>query len=105
MATIGLAEALAGLRQELAKAQDEGAKHQFRFEIIEAEVELLVEVDAGGGGEVGANIGVLALKAGGQVSHANSHRLKLKLNIKDAATGGRNLEVKRDQQRSWDSDG
>jgi hypothetical protein len=105
MATIGLAQALEALRQELSAAQDDGAGHQFRFEIIEAEVELLVEVDAAGGGEAGANIGVLAVKAGGQRSRAETHRLKLKLHIKDAATGGRNLEVKRDQQRSWDSNG
>jgi hypothetical protein len=105
MATVGLAQALEGLRQELAKAQDEGADHQFRFEIIEAEVELLVEVDAGGGGELGGNIGVLALKADGHASRADSHRLKLRLRIRDAATGGRNLEVNRDQPRSWASNG
>ena len=46
-------KALAMLRQELAQAQDEGEGHQFRFEITEAEVEFLVEVDAEGGAEAG----------------------------------------------------
>jgi Trypsin-co-occurring domain 2 len=102
LGTIGLAKALAMLRKELAQAQDEGEGHQFRFEITEAEAEFLIEIDAEGGTEAGGSIGVVSLKAGGKVSRADTHRLKLKLNIKDAATGGRNLEVNRDQARSWE---
>jgi hypothetical protein len=102
MGTVGLAQALAMLRDELAQAQDAGAGHQFRFEITEAEVEFLVEVDAEGGGEVGGNIGVVALKAGGKVSHSDTHRLRLKLLVRDAATGGRNLEVSRGESGGWD---
>jgi len=101
MGTVGLAEALAMLRDELSRAQEAGAGHQFRFEIAEAEVEFLVEVDAEGGGEAGGNIGVVALKAGGKVSRADSHRVRLKLMVKDAATGGRNLEVGRRESSGW----
>ena len=81
MGTIGLAKALAMLR--------------------EAEAEFLVEIDAEGGAEAGGSIGVVTLKAGGKVSWADTHRLKLKLCITDASTGGRNLEVRRDQARGW----
>jgi hypothetical protein len=102
MGTIGLAKALGMLRDELAQAQDEGEGHQFRFEITEAEAEFLVEIDAEGGAEAGGSIGVVTLKAGGKVSRADTHRLKLKLRIKDAATGGRNLEVHRDRTHSWE---
>jgi hypothetical protein len=102
MGTIGLAKALAMLRQELAQAQDEGEGHQFRFEITEAEAEFLVEIDAEGGAQAGGSIGVVTLKAGGKVSRADTHRLTLKLRIKDEATGGRNLEVHRDHGRRWD---
>jgi hypothetical protein len=102
MGTIGLAKALAMLREELALAQDEGAGDQFRFEITEAEAEFLIEFDTEGGAEVGGSIGVVTLKAGGKVSRAATHRLLLKLRIKDAATGGRNLEVHRDENRRWD---
>jgi len=102
MGTIGLATALAMLRNELAQAQDEGQGHQFLFEITEAEAEFLIEFDIEGGAEAGGSIGVVTLKAGGKVSRASTNRLKLKLRIKDAATGGRNLEVHRDQARSWD---
>jgi Trypsin-co-occurring domain 2 len=102
METVGLAKALAALREELAEAQDAGAGHQFRFEITEAEVEFLVEVDAGGSAEAKATFGVVTVKAGGTISHAGSHRLRLKLSVKDAATGHRNLEVGRSPARAWD---
>ena len=102
MAMVGLAQALATLREELGQAQDAGTGHQFRFEITEAEVEFLVEVDAEGGGETGVNIGVVAVKADGKVSRADTHRLRLKLLVKDAATGGRNLEVNRGEYGSWE---
>ncbi len=101
MGSIGLAKALMALRDELAVAQDAGQGHQFRFEITEAEVEFLVEVDAEAGGEAGVAIGVVTLRAGGGVSRSDTHRLKLTLNVKDAATGGRNLEVRRDEERGW----
>ena len=102
MGTIGLAKALAMLRDELAQAQDEGAGHQFRFEITEAEAEFLIEFDTEGGAKAGGSIGVVTLEARGKVSRAETHRLTLKLHIKDAATGGRNLEVHRDENRAWD---
>ena len=102
MGRIGLADALAMLRKELEQAQDEGKDHQFRFEITEAEAEFLIEIDAEGGAEAGGSIGVVALKAGGKMSRSDTHRLTLKLRIKDEATGGRNLEVRRNYARSWD---
>jgi len=98
MGAIGLARALAMLRKELEQAQEDGEGHQFRFEITEAEAEFLIEIDA----EAGGSIGVVTLKAGGKISQADTHRLMLKLQIKDEATGGRNLEVRRNRVRSWD---
>jgi hypothetical protein len=100
MGSIGLAKALAALRKELATAQDEGQNHQFRFEIAEAEVEFLVEVDTEGSAEAGVGFGVISLKAGGGVSRMDTHRLRLKLSITDAATG-RNLQVQREETRGW----
>jgi hypothetical protein len=102
--SIGLAKALAMLRDELAQAQDEGQGHQIRFEVTGAEAEFLIEFDTEGGAEAGGSIGVVTLKAGGKVSRASSHRLKLNLRVKDAATGGRNVEVHRDQAHGWDQD-
>jgi hypothetical protein len=45
---------------------------------------------------------VVTVKAGGKVSRADTHRLRLKLLVKDAAAGGRNLEVNQDQARPWE---
>ena len=102
MGTVGLAQALAMLRNGPGQAQDAGAGHQFRFEITEAEVEFLVEVNAESSGQAGGNMGVVALKAGGQVSRADTHRLRLKLLVKDAEVGGHDLEVNRGESHDWD---
>jgi hypothetical protein len=102
MAQIGLAKALELLREQLDIAQKEGEGHQFRFEITEADVELVVEFDAGGGVNAGLAIGVVSVGAAGQVSRADTHRLRLKLKVKDAARGGRNLEVNRAESGGWD---
>ena len=57
MGTIGLAKALMMLRKELAQAQDESQRHQFRFEITEAEAEFLIDIETEGGAEAGGSIG------------------------------------------------
>jgi len=101
---IGLAAAISLLRNELAAAQDAGEGHQFRFEISEAEVELLVSLDTEGGGDVGASFGVVSVGADGRISRGDTHRLLLKLKVKDAAVGSRNLEIARSETRSWDSE-
>jgi hypothetical protein len=102
MGRIGLAKALRLLREELAAAQDEEQDHQFRFEITGADVDFLVEIDSEGGLESKAAFGVVAIGAGSKVLRADTHRLRSKLNIKDAAAGGRNWKVRRGEARSWD---
>ncbi|HUN35271.1 MAG TPA: trypco2 family protein [Trebonia sp.] len=104
MKRIGVAAALSSLRDELGEAQDEGREHQFRFEIIEAEVEFLLEVAAEGDSEAKADIWVASVGASGKVSRSDTHRLRLKLAIADSATGGRNLEVGRRDTRPWDDE-
>ena len=101
MKRIGLAKAIELLRDELAEAQDAGQGHQFKFEISEVEVELLVELQSEGGAGVEAGFGVVSAGIDGKVSRGDTHRLLLKLKVKDAATGGRNLEVGRDEARDW----
>jgi hypothetical protein len=101
---IGLAAAIGLLRDELAAAQDAGQGHQFRFEISEAEVELLVSLDTEGGADLGASFGVVSMGADGKVARGDTHRLLLKLKVKDAAMGDRNLEIARGEPRSWKSE-
>jgi Trypsin-co-occurring domain 2 len=102
MGRVGLAEALRLLREELAAAQDQGQDHQFRFEVTGVGVEFQVELDSEGGLDGKAGFGVVSVGAGGKVSRADTHRLRLTLNIKDAATGSRNLEVSRGGARGWE---
>lgn len=97
---IGLAEAIEQLRRELGEAQDAGANQQLRFEVAEVEIELLVELRKEGSAK--ASFGVLAIGAEGKIASSKTHRLKLKLNVKDEALGGRNVEVNDDRERPWD---
>jgi hypothetical protein len=85
MSQIGLAEAIEQLREELGAAQDAGANQQLRFEVVEVEMELLVELRKEGGGKV--------VGADGMIASNTSHKLKLRLNVKDAALGNASLEV------------
>ncbi|MFF3788206.1 trypco2 family protein [Streptomyces sp. NPDC001933] len=85
---IGLAEALAELREELYRAQNAGAGQQFRFEVESAELELTVEFRKNGDGKVNVSVGAAGVEAGGGVESTKSHRLALTLNIRDEALGG-----------------
>jgi hypothetical protein len=86
---IGLAEAIDHLRYQLGVAQDAGLNHQLRFEVLEVEVELLVEARREKTGKVDFKV------VGGDAkgTSANSHKVKLRLNVKDAALGGQRAEV------------
>jgi hypothetical protein len=104
---IGLAEVLTNLREELAEAQLAGLGSPLSIEVTEAEVELQVSLakEATPGAKVKFNvvaIGGLELGAEGRVSREATHRISLKLAIKDRQTG-RNAEVANHVQRSWDS--
>ncbi|NUP15252.1 MAG: hypothetical protein HOZ81_03950 [Streptomyces sp.] len=101
MATIGLAAAIEELRRELYQAQAQGAQQQFAFEIAEAELELLLELrdDVNGGGKL--QFGVATASAGAGHSSVQSHKLTLKLQIKDRAAGGTSPEIGRQQSGSW----
>lgn len=99
---IGVAQAIEQLRRELGDAQDAGANQQLRFEIAEVEMELLVELREEGGPEAKVSFGVLSAGAGAKVGRAHTHRLKLKLNVRDEALGGRTAQVTQHQGRDWD---
>jgi hypothetical protein len=101
MEGIGLAAAIAMLRDELAQAQDLGEGHQFRFEITDAEVEFLIAImgEAAAGGKAG--FGVVSVGTDAKLARGHTHRLRLKLAVKDEATGGRNLEMGHGRPTDW----
>lgn len=101
---LGLADTLELLRDELATAQHLGQNHQFRFEVTEAEIELLVELNSERSVTGKGSLSVVSIGADGRSSRADTHRLRLLLKITDAATGGRNLEVRRNDNKPWRTD-
>jgi hypothetical protein len=105
MATIGLAAAIDELRRELYQAQVQGAQQQFAFEIEEAELELLLELRNDGKGEGKLQFGVATVSGGGSHSSVRGHKLTLKLQVKDRATGGTSPEIGRPQSGSWSDEG
>jgi hypothetical protein len=79
---IGIAEAVEQLREEIDRAQKtraENGSDGTEFEIVEAEVELLVQIRREGGGNAGVGIGVVTVGADGRYGNTTAHRLRLKL--------------------------
>ncbi|MFF1918073.1 trypco2 family protein [Streptomyces sp. NPDC058239] len=98
----GLARAIEALRAELGIAQDAGANQQLRFEIEEAQLELLLELRKDVKPGVKLAFGVVTAGVDGGVASTRTHRLTLKLKVRDEALGGRNAEVNRPQSRPWE---
>ncbi|OOC56134.1 MULTISPECIES: trypco2 family protein [Nocardiopsis] len=89
--SIGLAQAIERLREELDDARREGEGHEIGIEIVEAEVELLLEVHKEGSGKSGVNFGVVSVGADGKVGSKDTHRITLKLAV--TRPDGRNLSI------------
>ncbi|MEU9405377.1 trypco2 family protein [Streptomyces sp. NPDC048281] len=105
MTTIGLAAAIDELRQELYDAQNRGRQEQFGFEIQEAQLELLLELRDDAKGEGKLQFGVATAGGGAGHSTVRSHKLTLKLQIKDRATGGHtSVEIVDSRNGSWDDE-
>ncbi|MEV8451552.1 trypco2 family protein [Streptomyces sp. NPDC052095] len=105
MTTIGLAAAIEELRQELYQAQARGAQQQFAFEIEEAQLELLLELRDDVRGEGKVQFGVATAGGSGSHSSSRSHKLTLKLQVKDRAAGGSSPEISLRQSGSWADEG
>jgi hypothetical protein len=73
--TVGLAEAVAALRQELLIAIDEGADAGMRFRVEPIELSLQVAVTKEGSGKIGWQV----LGLGGSYSSATTQTLTLRL--------------------------
>ncbi|MBB4981474.1 trypco2 family protein [Streptomyces nymphaeiformis] len=101
MSTIGLAAAIEELREELYQAQAQSARQQFAFQIEDVQLELLLELRDGLKGDGKLNFGVATTGASGEHSTARTHKLTLKLQVKDRAAGGSSPEISQDVSGSW----
>ncbi|WP_435110681.1 trypco2 family protein [Nocardiopsis synnemataformans] len=100
MSTIGLAQAIKELRDELTAAQKEKEEHGIGIEIVEAEVELLLEAHGEGAGKAGVSFGVVSLGADGKVGRKNTHRITLKLALTGA--DGENVAIASESGAVWE---
>lgn len=104
MAGIGLTAAIEELRQELYRAQDLAADQQFTFGIEEAELELQLELRNSGKGDGKVSFGVATVGASGELSTVRTHRLTLKLSVRDRSRGGSSPEISDTETGSWDEE-
>lgn len=102
MSSIGLAAAIEELRQELYQAQDLGFGQQFAFGVEEAQLELLLELRDSGKGDGRLTFGVATVGVAGERSTVRTHKLTLRLSVRDRAAGGASPDISDDAAGSWD---
>lgn len=84
---VGLADAIGAVRAELIAAMVAGADAPIRFSVEPVELELGIEVRTGGKADGGVRIGVVSIGASGEKSSTSTHRLTVRLQPVDPATG------------------
>jgi hypothetical protein len=82
-----LAEAIAAVREQLTRAQKEGAGAGLRFRVGPVELEFDMVMSRTAGGEGGLKVYVLTLGAKGESTSGSTHRIKVTLQPIDPATG------------------
>ncbi|MCM3882226.1 trypco2 family protein [Frankia sp. R82] len=88
---VGLADAIGAVRAELTAAMVAGAGAPVRFTVEPVELELNVEVRTGVKADGGVRIGVVSIGASGERSSTSTHRLTIRLQPVDPATGQSSL--------------
>jgi len=88
---LGLAEALAALRQELTSAMTAGAGERVRFELGTVEMEFQLELSKERGGEAGVKFWVVTLGGKGSTTSGSTHRVTLQLTPRGADGGALGL--------------
>jgi hypothetical protein len=92
-----IAQAIEELRAQLTAVQEGSQDERLRFAVTEVEMEFLVTVTKGGAGGAGIQIGLVHVGADGKLSKDTSHRLKLKLEVRDTAEPGGEATVSDDR--------
>jgi hypothetical protein len=75
----GLADAIAEVRRELAEAEAEGARSDWRFQVDRVTLEFAVELHRTGEGRLSLRLGVVEAGAGGSATRVGTHRMQLEL--------------------------
>ncbi|WP_329377798.1 trypco2 family protein [Streptomyces sp. NBC_01716] len=77
--TVGLAEVIGRIREELEEARRGGRDSGLQFRVERVHVEFLVQVRREGTGKGGLNIGVVTAEAGATAAHESMHRIEIEL--------------------------
>ncbi|WP_216590180.1 trypco2 family protein [Streptomyces brasiliscabiei] len=92
---VGLAEAIATVRTELARAQAEGAASDWRFTVEQVSLEFAVQFHRTGETGAGLRLGVIEARLGATTTHDTTHRIQVDLKPLPGPTGHHH-EVSRD---------
>ncbi|WP_181788736.1 trypco2 family protein [Streptomyces phytophilus] len=76
---VGLADAIAEVRRELARAEREGERSDWRFRVERVSLEFAVELHRTGEGRLSLRLGVVEAGAGGSATRVGTHRVQLDL--------------------------
>lgn len=78
---VGLADAIAEVRRELAEAEAEGERSNsdWRFRVDRVSLEFAVELHRTGEGRLSLRLGVVEAGAGGSATRVGTHRMQLEL--------------------------
>ncbi|MFW6720442.1 trypco2 family protein [Streptomyces sp. MAR4 CNY-716] len=85
---VGLADAIAEVRRELARAEREGERSDWRFRVDKVSLEFAVELHRTGEGRLSLRLGVVEAGAGGSATRVGTHRVQLDL-VPHGAAGDR----------------
>lgn len=85
---IGLRDAVAAIRAELAAAMADGAGHDLKFDVGPVQLDLAIDVTGQAGGEAGIKVWVLSLTGNASAAVTHSHRISVTLQPVDRSTGG-----------------
>ena len=94
---VGLAEAIASLRQELSQALAEGKGQEVQFKLGPIELDLQLQVE----NKVGANAGIKwwLISLGGSGEHSSGRTHHLKLTLQPLGPDGAELQVSQERER------
>jgi hypothetical protein len=92
---IGLAEAVAAVRAELTKAQDEGKDELLQFAVGPIEMEFQVVATRGGQANAKVRIYVVEVGGSGKIETTSTHRVKISLT--PHSDKGEPLDIRRRQ--------
>lgn len=84
---IGLAEAIGVVREELARAAEDGAGSDLAFRPESVELEFEVMFERVTKGDAGLRVWVVSVGGGGEKSRADTQRLKVTFSPVDRVTG------------------